>query len=438
MFKKILGTLGTRAINAILAFVIWTMNANHLGPEKVGTIFLIIFSVTIIQLFINFVGGAALIYLTPRTGIYKLFVPAYIWTLLVTFISAFLLNLITKIFPVIEIIPAGYFWPVLSLALIMSFSSVNFMLLLGLEKVKSYNYINLAQIIVLFLILVFFLFGIRFVDVMAYFWAMFISYVVAFFVSLIMLWPSIQRIPLTNMKSLLREILRFGTYVQIANIFQTLNYRLSLKFVDYFSGRAAVGVLSIGITLAEGLWLISRSIAMVQYSRLSNEMNYDYSVRLTLTFAKITWVVTGLAMVLLLLVPDFVFTALFSARFGDVKLVILSLAVGIVTLSVSMIFSGFFSSINKPYHNTISSAIGLVFTIVFGFILIPRYGIIGAGIAASFSYSFATLYQFIVFSRMTKLTFRDFLLTRAEVQLLYGEVTKGVTKNVTRDEKRDA
>jgi len=424
MFKKIVGTIGTRLINALLAFVIWTLNAHYLDPEKVGTIFLIIFSVTIIQLVINFIGGAALIYLTPRTGIYKLFIPAYLWTFFMTILVAFLLDLMASLFPVLEVIPAGYFWQVLFLALIMSFASVNSMLLLGLEKVKTYNYVNLVQISILFMILMFCLFGIRFLEVMAYYWAICVSYIIALIISLIMLWPSFKKVPLTNMKSLMVEILRFGTYVQFANIFQTLNYRLSLKFVDYFSGRGAVGVLSIGITLAEGLWLISRSMAMVQYSRLSNEMNYDYSVKLTLTFAKITWVITGAGMVALLAIPNFVFITLFSAKFGDVKMVIASLAVGIVTLSVSMIFSGFFSSINKPYHNTISSAIGLVFTIVFGLLLIPKYGMVGAGVSASFSYTFATLYQFIVFSRMTKLRLRDFLISRAEIRLLYGEMKK--------------
>ena len=84
----------------------------------------------------------------------------------------------------------------------------------------------------------------------------------------------------------------------------------------------------------------------------------------------------------------------------------------------------FFSSINKPYHNTISSAIGLVFTVGLGLLLIPKYGIPGAGIAATISYSILTLYQFIVFSRMTKLTMRDFMLTRAEIALLVSEMKK--------------
>jgi O-antigen/teichoic acid export membrane protein len=424
MFKKITGTIGTRLLVAVMAFTAWTLNAHYLGPEKVGTVSLIIFAVAIIQLFTNFVAGAALIYLTPRTGIYRLFIPAYIWSLLITLITAFSLEFLGTIFPLLEIIPAGYFIPVLLLALVMSFTSANYMLLLGLERVNGYNIVNLVQMTVLFLILVVMLFGVRSYEVMAYYWAVFISYFFAMVLGLALLYRSFTKVPLTNMKSLVLEILRFGTYVQFANIFQTMNYRLSLKFVDFYIGRGAVGILSLGMQLAEGLWLISRSIATVQYSRLSNEMNYDYSVRLTLTLAKITWVVTAVAMLILLAIPKFVFEAVFTASFGDVKLVIASLSPGIVALSVSMILSGFFSSINKPFHNTIGSATGLIFTIGLGILLIPKYGIMGAGISATVSYTCVTLYQFIVFTTLTKIRLHDFLLTKTDLRLLYGEIRK--------------
>ena len=76
------------------------------------------------------------------------------------------------------------------------------------------------------------------------------------------------------------------------------------------------------------------------------------------------------------------------------------------------------------HTDTISSAIGLVFTIGLGVVLIPVYGIVGAGISATVSYTFLTLYQFIIFSRMTKLRLRDFMLTRHEIRLLVSEVKK--------------
>ncbi len=72
----------------------------------------------------------------------------------------------------------------------------------------------------------------------------------------------------------------------------------------------------------------------------------------------------------------------------------------------------------------ISSAIGLVFTVGLGLLIVPRYGILGAAATASVSYTISTIYQLIVFIRMTNLKARDFLLTGAEIKLLIGEVRK--------------
>jgi len=69
----------------------------------------------------------------------------------------------------------------------------------------------------------------------------------------------------------------------------------------------------------------------------------------------------------------------------------------------------------------ISSALGLVFTLVLGFLLIPRFGIIGASVTASISYTASTIYQFIIFIRMSHLGIKDFMLTRGEIKLLISE-----------------
>lgn len=431
MFRKILGTIGTRLVNAMLTFVVVILTTRYLGAANYGTISLIILAVAIIQLFNNFVAGGSLIYLTPRAGIFKLFFPAYVWTIFITLASTWLLHLLGIAIPAIEVIPHGYLYQILVLSMLMSFASVNAMMLLGLEKVNAFNLVNLLQVVTLVIILLSFYFIFDFREVMAYYWAMFISYAISFLVSLLILLPSLKPEPLTGMRQLMAEVFRFGTYIQFANIFQQLNYRLSYYIVDAFLGRAAVGVLSAGVQMAEGLWLIARSISMVQFSRISNQMDDAYSVKLTLTMAKITWIVTLIALVMLLMIPAFIFEAVFGHDFSGIRPVIASLGVGIVTLSVSMVFSGFFAGYNRPYHNTISSAIGMVFTLGLGLILIPAYGIIGAGITASIAYTAATFYQFVIFSKISHLKAWDFLLTRSELNLLITEVRKMGGKNIT-------
>jgi len=424
MFRKIIGNIGTRAISAILTLIIWIMVARFLGAANLGTIALIIFDVAIIQLFTSFFGGSSIIYMTPRAGVYRLLIPAYIWSILVAFASSGLLLLLNTIWNSIEIIPSGYFWEILFLGIVMSLVSVNSMLFLGQENVKVFNIISLIQIVLLFLFLIVSLFILNTRNVMTYYWSILVSFILVLVISTAQLLPSIRRVPLTGMKKLIGETLRFGTYVQFANIFQQLNYRLSYYIVDFFLGRMILGVFTIGVQLSEGLWLISRSIGMVQLTRISNEMDTHYAIRISLTLVKVSWIITLLVLFLLLLIPVSFFQLVFGGEFTDVKLVIIALGTGIVTLSISIILSQLFSGINKPFHNTISSAIGLVFTLCFGFILIPRWGLVGAGITSSISYTVATIYQLIIFSRMTKLKARDLLLKRSEIILLTGELKK--------------
>jgi O-antigen/teichoic acid export membrane protein len=430
MFRKIIGTIGTRLIGAILALIINVLNARYLGATNVGTIYLIILSVTYIQLFNNFIGGGALVYMTPRADFFKLFVSSYAWTLFITGISTFLFEFLGSFGKHFEIIPHGYFFHVLFLALIMSLTSVNYMLLLGKEKVRVFNIINLAQTLILvgFLLSGIYLFHLR--NVMTYYWAILFSYIIAYMISLYLVFPYLGLSPLRGLKPIFKTMFRFGTYALFANIFQQMNYRLGLYIVDVWYGRASVGVLAIGFSLSEGLWIVSRSLALVQFARISNSRDLQYSVKLTLTLSKIAMAITTLSVLCLVAIPAFVYRKIFGPEFGMIRLVIASLGLGIITLSLSMVLSPFFSGINKVYHNMISSAIGLIFTVVLGFLLIPRFGIIGASITASISYTASMIYQFIIFSRMSHLGIKDFILTKGEIKLLVSE-----TRNFLNREK---
>ncbi len=418
MLNKIAGTIGTRMISSVLAFLIWIINARFLGPENVGTISLIIFSVAVVQLLTNFFCGAAVIYYTSRAGVYSMMVPAYFFSILLAAVFTFFLTLLGRISPHLALIPSGYEVTVALLTMIISMASANYNLLLGLEWVKKYNYLSLIQVALAMLILLLLVVFAGFRTVGAYVVTLLVSWTITFIAGLFLLKTEIRRVPLRTLLPYVVKVLKFGWYVQLANIFQTFNYRISLKFTDLFLGRASVGILSVGMTLAEGFWIIGRSIATVQFSRLSNQDDFRYSVRLTMTLLKISGVITLLAIALLLCIPESLFLWMFSAKFGGIRTVICTLAAGIVILSTSMVLSGFFSGINKPFHNAISSAIGFVFTVILGFWLIPVYGLAGAGIAASMSYASSTLYQLVVFVILSRLGARDFLFRKTEFREL--------------------
>jgi O-antigen/teichoic acid export membrane protein len=423
MIKRIFGTIGTRAAIAVITLLVVILNARYLGAANVGTVSLIVLSITIVQVVNNFIGGGALVYLVPREDLWKLFVPATLWAFLSTFVSVVILHLLA-------LIPQGYFIHVLLLSLLCSFFSVNFMILLGQERIRAYNFITMIQAVTLVLVLLFFLFVLKQRDTMAYIWGMYGSYLLAFALSFILVLTRLRIASLRGVSKTVREIFRYGSYMQFANIFQLFNYRLSYYFIEIFLGRAAVGVYSVGAQISEGVLLISRSISLVQFARISNETDLSYSTRLTLRLVKITFLVTLAILAVLLVLPSSFFGMIFGRDFTGIKMVIACMATGILTLSISVLLSTFFSGIGKPKHNMISSAIGLVFTVILGLVMIPRLGIPGGALAASLSYTMATIYQMIVFIRMSKIRGKDFLVTAHEVRLILGELKGMFAKDV--------
>ncbi|MEI6899896.1 MAG: hypothetical protein WCL00_08460, partial [Bacteroidota bacterium] len=216
MIKKIIGTISTRILSALLTLAIVLINGWFLGAGKVGTISLLILALTLIQMLNNFVGGAALVYLFPRFSLAQLLIPAYVWALLICFPGTLALYLI-------HFIPSGYFWHIMILSLMLSLLSVNFMILMGQERIKAYNMINLFQVLILFGVLAFNLFVNGSREVGAYLTALYASYLFALIAGTWMMLKSTKLGKFKGAFNLLGEIFRYGGVMQAGNIIQFLN-----------------------------------------------------------------------------------------------------------------------------------------------------------------------------------------------------------------------
>ncbi len=417
MLKKIIGTAGSRIIIALITFGIVVINARMLGTEGVGEIALIVLGITIILLISNFVGGGALVYLIPRYDPFKLIVPSYAWAILSSVVGAYLLSFF-------KLIPVQYTNHVLFLSLFQALGATNLTFLLGKEKIKQYNLISVLQFIVLISTLAWLLYVTNRVEVMSYVYALYAAYISTFIFSFVAIRKFIKVTNFDGFNEVLVQVVKYGSYVQFANLLQLMNYRLGYFIIEKYLGKASLGIFDVGNKVSEGLWLIGKSVAMVQYSKISNNDEPQYARVLTLRFLKFVFVITFLMLTVLLLLPDSFFMFVFGKDFTGLNKVVQSLAIGILSMSVSMIMSHFFSGTGRHYHNTISSGIGLVLTLIFGFTLIPQMGIIGAGITASISYFSSAIYQLIVFIRITKTGFSQFLIGKEDVRFLRDELKR--------------
>jgi O-antigen/teichoic acid export membrane protein len=422
MINKVLGTLGSQLLNSLLSFGIIIITAKQLGPVAVGTISLIILGIAWVQMINNFIGGGALVYLIPRFDTYKLFVPSYVWA----FLTAILF---TYLFKILNMFPPEYFRHVLFLSLMLSLTSINLTILLGKEKVRFYNIISSLQTVILIGVLCVMVFQFHKKEVFSYILALYFSYGFALVASSIASFPLVKITNLKDIGEVLKNILKFGFYVQLANSVQLFNYRMPFYFVKKFINMYSLGIYTVGVQLSESLWLMGKSMSIVQYSKISNTQDIEYARKITLVFGKISFLFTFVMLIVLMTIPYEIFSSIFGKDFSSLPTVIISLAAGILFLSLSFSISHYFSGIGKHYHNSISSSIGFVFTIVLGYILIPRFGLIGAGITTSIAYFFILVYQVFFFMKVSKSKVSDILVTTKDIKFFISEIKNRFRKD---------
>lgn len=416
MFKKIAGTAFTKFLNTLLGFAVVVVAARAFGAEGYGTIVLVILGIAFIQLVNNFIGGPALVYLVPRHEIFNLFILSYVWGLVVSVIGANLLYFL-------DMIPPEYRRETLMLSLISNWASVNMMILIGKEKIRFYNIISVLQTALIYISILVFIYALGRTGIDYYIYALYIAYLSSFFFSLAAIRHYIVISDLNEIGRPIKHILHYGGLMQLASILQFFNYRLSYYFLERFYDKSTLGKFAVGVMLAEGMWLISKSVALVQYSRISNEPgNVAYAKSISLIFLKFTFIATLLMLLVLMALPQEVFVFVFGKAFTQVKPVIYSLSPGILTLSSCHIFSHYFSGTGKPQHNTKSSALGFIVVMVSGFLLIPKFGLIGGGIATSLSYLTIFVYQFYWFRRVAGASLKEMLISTSDLNRIKKEL----------------
>lgn len=426
MVDKIIGTFFSRIITTVIMFIIVVINTNVFGAEGTGTIALIILDLTIIQLFSNFIGGGALVYLTPRNSFSQIVFLSYSWSLISNIAGLFALYFL-------NLIPTGFAPLLFILSIINSLFYINTTLMQGKENIRHYNMHQLAQAFILIIAFSILLLYHKYRDgifkVDFYIYALIASYLIPLIFSFGFMGKQMDRFSFKQLPRLLGEMVRYGFWMQLANLAQLLNYRLNYYFIEFFSGRKALGIFELGTKLSEVIWIFPKSIALVQYAKLSNCDSQEYAVKLTAALLKTVFCFTLFAILCLLLIPANAIGFIFGAEFHEAKKVIYCLAPGILFLSCLTILSHHFSGFGKYWINTLSSLTGLLVTLILALIFIPNAAKIGyiesiqtAGIISSISYFSSLLFSFIFFFLKTPAKWRDLLITKKDLLLLKNEI----------------
>lgn len=393
MLNKILNTFGTRSLSAVINFLIAIAVSQYLGADGKGAQGIIIATIAFVLVFSNLVGGATLVYLIPRYKFSLLLLPSYLWSVIISLIAYVVLWLF-------DIVKPEFILHISLLSILNSFTNIHSTLLVGREKIKASNLVSLLQPLIVILSLLLHFMILEDVSISAYINSLYFAFGGSLLLSFVYVFRVFGKIilqPAHEYIVVIKELFRLGFMNQMAHITQMMSFRLSYYFLEDFHGEASVGIYSNGIQIMESIWLISKSISLVQYARIANTEDKNYSQKLSIKMLKAGLLISLACLIPLVILPESFYLFIFGDDFTGVKEVIWILAPGVLIYNVSIILGHYFSGIGKYHVNTIASSIGLLVSIALFYTLIPSYETFGAGLATSISYAVTSLVVLIYF-----------------------------------------
>ena len=258
-------------------------------------------------------------------------------------------------------------------------------LLIGIQHVGAYNKIELATKI-LGVGLIGFIVLLNKVTVekvfLAGLMALFISFLWAFWYLL----REAHNFPKPSF-ALFKENFRYGLKAYLAAFFAFLVLRLDLLIVKYILGSEQTGYYSVAVNMAEMIYMLPVTVGTILFPRLAALTD----IREKWFLAKRICLHLGIGMMLILVIAGFLaepmVLLLYGKSFFPSVCPFLWLLPGIFALGLETVVVQFLNSLGFPITVVGAWVLTCFVNIALNLMVIPTYGIVGASIVSSFSYS---------------------------------------------------
>lgn len=224
-----------------------------------------------------------------------------------------------------------------------------------------------------------------------------------------------------SLREWIPKLMRFGFFPMLSLLMTTLNYRVDVLMLDGKVSDAAIGVYSVGVLLAERIWIIPDAMKGVMVSHLAkgkDARETAYVIRICNSVCLI--IVIG---IIALGEPflDFVFGAEYHGAY-QVTLILLA---GVFSMIYYKLIAAYNIAMGKQMISFVLLAVSVACNIVANLLLIPGMGIYGAGLASIISYALCSVLFVVYFCRETKIPFTAMLfINKADYARLKAKLVK--------------
>jgi O-antigen/teichoic acid export membrane protein len=225
---------------------------------------------------------------------------------------------------------------------------------------------------------------------------------------------------------LLRRQVRFGvkSYTQV--LAMHLLFRIDVYMVAYYLNPAQTAFYSLALHFTEMILEIPQAVGWVIYPRMAS-LQKEQVHQLTAQASRRTMLLTGLGGLAVAIFGPVIVPLWYGKAFAPAVRPLTLATLGMVSMSVFTIVTRDFTSRDKQSVNIRAGTAALLSNVGLNLFMIPAFGISGAALATSFSYTLAAVMVLIPFRRDSGIALWEALVPRREdVRFVWQALWQGV------------
>ena len=220
----------------------------------------------------------------------------------------------------------------------------------------------------------------------------------------------------------IRELLGYGLRVQLGTVAQRANLSLDVFLINPYLGTAQVGLYSVAVMLAQLAWYVPGAFGQALFPVVSGS-RAEEAAETSARLGRMVVLITLPTLAALAAVAPWAVPLVFGEEFRGSLPALYGLMPGILAQGVAMILAQYLAGVGLPQRNSLASLVALGVNLPALFLLVPRWGILGAALASSLAYGTQAALVCAFFARRSGRGWSSFLVPRGgDVREILGRI----------------
>ncbi|MCD6113470.1 MAG: polysaccharide biosynthesis C-terminal domain-containing protein [Bacteroidales bacterium] len=220
---------------------------------------------------------------------------------------------------------------------------------------------------------------------------------------------------------IIKSFLKLGFVFALSFVLLQLNYKVDILIMQKFSTAKEIGYYSLGVSIAEQMWLLPYAIGVVVMSRSANATDQNAINKSTAMLLRLTLLLAIIGSVIVVVLTPYFLPLIFGEKFIPSIRIVQYILPGIIFFIIVRILDSRLAGIGKPHIAVLILIPSLIINIILNFLWIPKYAGMGAVMATNVSYIFGSVVFLFVYSNIVKMPVREILIIKKDdFSLLFG------------------